>query len=56
VDDKIKKLTELKGQRQIIDDHIAKLNADIKQEMDAILRKGKPRKRKEPDKQLSLIK
>jgi len=56
MDDKIKKLTELKAQRTKLDEDITTLKTEVQAEMDAVLKSGKTRKKREPNKQLSLIK
>jgi hypothetical protein len=51
VDDKAKKITELKAQRQKIDDDILKLKLELQAEIDAILKSGKTRKPPKPKQQ-----
>jgi hypothetical protein len=51
VDDKVKKITELKAQRQKIDDDILKLKLELQAEIDAILKSGKTRKPRKPEQQ-----
>jgi hypothetical protein len=51
MDDKAKKITELKAQRQKIDDDIQKLKLELQAEIDAILKSGKPRNPPKPKQQ-----
>jgi hypothetical protein len=55
VDDKLKRIQELKEQKAKISDEIAQLGEELAAEMKAVLSSGKPRKARGP-KQLSLIK
>jgi hypothetical protein len=51
VDDKAKKITELKAQRQKIDDDIQRLKLELQAEIDAIMKTGKTRKPRKPEQQ-----
>jgi hypothetical protein len=55
MDDKAKKITELKAQRQKIDDDILKLKLELQAEIDAVMKEGRRKKNAPKQQQLPVV-